>query len=36
MEEMSRGGGELVATNEPTVVAKPFLDPIVAEDDQSY
>ena len=32
---MTTGGSELVATNEPTVVAKPFLDPIVVEDSQS-
>ena len=34
MEEMSGGGGELVATDESTVVAKPFLDAIVVEDSQ--
>jgi hypothetical protein len=28
-------GGELVATDEPTVVAKPLLDAIVVEDGQS-
>ena len=32
---MSLGGGELVATNEPTVVSKPFLYAIVVEDSQS-
>ena len=34
MEEMSGGCGELVATDEPTVVAKPFLDAVVVEDGQ--
>ena len=34
MEEMSGGGGEPVATDEPTVVAKPFLDAVVVEDSQ--
>ena len=34
MEEMSGGGGELVATDESTVVAKPFLDMIIVEDSQ--
>ena len=34
MEEVSGGGGELVATDEATVVAKPFLDPVVVEDSQ--
>jgi len=28
------GSGELVATNEPTVIAKPFLDAIVVKDSQ--
>ena len=28
------GGGELVATDEPTVVSKPFLDAIVVKDSQ--
>ena len=28
-------GGELVATNKPTVVSKPFLDAIVMQDSQS-
>ena len=32
---MSEGGGELVATDEPTMVAKPLLDAIVVEDGQS-
>ena len=32
---MRTRGGELVATDEPTVVSKPFLDPIVVEDGQS-
>ena len=32
---MSPGGGELVATNEPTVISEPFLDAIVVEDSQS-
>ena len=34
MEEMSGGGGELVATDESTVVAKPFLDAVIVEDSQ--
>ena len=34
MEEMSGGGGELVATDESTVVAKLFLDVVVMEDSQ--
>jgi len=29
---MSQRGGELVTTNEPAVVAKPLLDPVVVED----
>jgi len=32
---MSARGGELVATDEPTVTAKSLSDPIVAEDGQS-
>ena len=32
---MSTRGGEFVAADESTVVAKPFLDPIVVEDSQS-
>ena len=32
---MYPGGGELVATDEPTVVSEPFLDAIVVEDSQS-
>ena len=32
---MSPGSGELVATNEPTVISEPFLDAIVVEDSQS-
>ena len=31
---MSERGGELVATDEPTVVSKPLLDAIVVEDSQ--
>ena len=31
---MSEGGGELFATDEPTFLAKPLLDPIVVEDSQ--
>ena len=31
---MSTRGGELIATDEPTVVTKPLLDPIVVEDGQ--
>ena len=31
---MSTRGWELVATNEPTVIAEPFLDAIVVEDCQ--
>ena len=34
-EEMSAGGGELVATDEPTVGSEPFLDAIVVEGGQS-
>jgi hypothetical protein len=33
-EEMSARGRELVATNEPPVLAEPLLDPIVVEDGQ--
>jgi len=29
---MSAGGGELVASDEPTVVAKPLLDALVVEE----
>ena len=32
---MSERGGEFVATDKPTVMAKPFLDAIVVEDSQS-
>ena len=32
---MSTRGGELVATDKPTVVPKPFLDAIVVENGQS-
>ena len=32
---MSAGGGELVATDEPTIGSEPFLDAIVVEDGQS-
>jgi len=32
---MSARGGELVATDEPAVVSKPFLDAIVVEDGES-
>jgi hypothetical protein len=32
---MSERGGEFVATDEPTVMAKPLLDAIVVEDGQS-
>ena len=32
---MSTRGGKFVAADESTVVAKPFLDPIVVEDSQS-
>ena len=32
---MSAGCGELVATDEPTVGSKPFLDAIVVEDGES-
>ena len=31
---MRKGSGELVATDGPTVLAKPFLDSIVVEDSQ--
>ena len=31
---MKTGGGKLVALDEPTVVAKPLLDPIVVENSQ--
>lgn len=31
MEEVRTRGGELITTNEPTVVAKPLLDPIAVE-----
>ena len=31
---MSERGGELVATDEPTIVSKPLLDAIVVEDSQ--
>ena len=31
---MTERGGELVATDEPTVVAKPFLDAVIVEDGQ--
>ena len=31
---MGTGSGELITTDESTVVAKPFLDPIVVEDGQ--
>ena len=31
---MKVGGGELVATDEPAVVPKPFLDTIMVEDSQ--
>ena len=31
---MSARGGELVATDEPAVISKPFLGPIVVEDGQ--
>ena len=34
-EEVSARGGELVAPDEPTVVAEPLLDPIIVEDRQS-
>ena len=34
-EEMSARRGELVATDEPTVGSKPFLDAIMMEDGQS-
>ena len=33
-EEMSERGGELVTTDEPTVVAKPLFDPRVVENSQ--
>jgi hypothetical protein len=33
-EEVGERGGELVATDEPTVVTKPLLDAIVVEDGQ--
>ena len=33
-EEMGTGGGELIATDKPTVMAKPPLDPIVVENGQ--
>jgi hypothetical protein len=33
-EEMRERGGELVATNEPTVVTEPLFDPIVVENGQ--
>ena len=33
-EEICTGGGELVATDEPTVIAKPLLDPIVVKESQ--
>ena len=32
---MSGRGGELVTTDEPTVISKPFLDAIVVEDSES-
>ena len=32
---MSAGGGELVTSDEPTVVSKSFLDAIVVEDGES-
>ena len=32
IEEIGPRGCELVATDEPTVVAKPFIDPAVVED----
>jgi len=32
---MSARGGELVATDEPTVVTKPLFDAIIVEDGQS-
>ena len=32
---MSARGGELVATDEPTAVAKPLFDALVVEDSQS-
>ena len=32
---MSARGGELVTTDEPTVVSEPFLDSVVVEDSQS-
>ena len=35
VEEVSARCGELVATDEPTVVPKPLPDAIVMEDDQS-
>jgi len=34
-EEMGTGGGELVATDEPTVVTEPLLDVIMVKDGQS-
>ena len=35
MKEMGTQGKELVAANEPTVMAKPLLDPIIVENGQS-
>ena len=32
---MCRRGGELVAADEPTIMSKPLLDPIVVENGQS-
>ena len=31
---MSTGSGKLIATNEPTVLAKPFFDPIVVQESE--
>jgi len=35
VEEISARGGELVATDEPTIVTKLLFDPIIVEDGQS-
>lgn len=35
VEEVSTRRGELVTTDEPTIVAKPFLDAIAVKDGQS-
>ena len=34
MEEVSTRGGELIAADEPAVIAKPLLDPVVVENGQ--